>query len=227
MQAPQEQFIEYHREALAPVEPIFVFDRFIPKHIPPRFKTHRINDTLFHAGKCRDFGAEGIDDDILFLDGDKFPSQSPWETIERLKHEGNDIILFATEEKDLRFNWITKYERPPFGCYGNPHNGFCSCGFWISKEAIAKLRQLNGGYIFNTMFDGRYGEEDRYLGDQATAAGFKAIGGGPDVLLYGSIGGIHDHKEDFQKNFIKRIFAKQELLGEHINDNVEWGKAII
>lgn len=221
----QIDFVPLHREILSPIEPIFVFDRFTPAELPPRYKIHIVDDDGFYAGQCRDVGAEGLDDDILFLDGDKLMSASPYETIRRLGDD-NAVILFGCET-DKR-EWIFSGERPPIGYYGNPHNGFCTCGIWLRQDFINDVREMNGGRIFHPIFDCLYGEEDRYLGDQCIALGYKAIGAGADVILSGKISGITSNRNrEFNQNFANRIMLRSNIINPVAMDAVKWGVPVI
>ena len=103
------------------------------------------------AGRMRDIGAEGIDDDILFLDGDKVPMGDIVAEIELLKGlydcicygidgslEHSGLRSFMREDgKHGIVEWQARGFPYAYGCY--------SCGLRVSREAVRRLRDLNGG----------------------------------------------------------------------------------
>lgn len=213
----QQAFVQPMKEALAPHSPLFVFDRCEPVEGCNYILNNEGEGFL--AGKMRDKGAEGIDDDILFIDGDKVPQGDIVSDIERLKHK-YDCICYGIDGKyehsGLRgfmkkddVDDIVPWQKTGFpfasGCY--------SCGMWISREGIRKLRELNGGRIFHPAFDGVWGDEDNFVADELHYSGFR-IGYSTHVRLGGEFGSCEDRKkmDGFAANFIKRVYLRRELL---------------
>lgn len=203
------------RKALIPHEPLFVFDRCEPV-TGVNFKVNSEGDG-FLAGRMRDIGAEGIDDDILFLDGDKVPMGDVVADIERLKNK-YDCICYGVEsqyeDSELRrfmhvddTDGIVPFQAESqafaYGCY--------SCGIWISKEAVRKLRKLNGGRIFHPAFDGVWGDEDNFLADELHFSGFR-IGFSTHVRLLGVFSDCRTKMNGFAQNFIKRIHLRKQMF---------------
>jgi hypothetical protein len=211
----QEEYVEAMRNALAPHEPLFVFDRCDPV-AGVKYKVN-IEGSGFLAGKMRDLGAEGVDDDILFLDGDKIPMGDIVSDIEGLRNK-YDCICYGVEAgyehselrqfmRDEDFDGIV-----PFQSEGRPFASGCySCGMWISKAAIRKLRELNGGRIFHPAFDGTWGDEDNFLADELHYSGF-TIGFSTHVRLLGLFSDFNEKIDGLLQNFIKRINLRKELL---------------
>lgn len=211
----QQGFVNPMREALAPYEPLFVFDRCEPvegcRYI---LNTEGVG---FLAGRMRDIGADGVDDDILFLDGDKVPNGDIVADIEKLKSKygcicyGVDGSLENSEYRGFmredNVDGIVPFQRLgyPFasGCY--------SCGMWLSREAVWKLRELNGGRIFHLAFDGRWGDEDNFLADELHYSGFK-IGYSTHVRLSGRFGDWAQKCDDLAHNFIQRIQLRKQMF---------------
>ena len=203
-------------DALKPYNPIFVFDRCEPvKNV--NYILNREGDG-FLAGKCRDLGAAGIDDDILFLDGDKIPMGDIVKDIENLKSK-YDCICYGLEPEyensELRYfmhnidsdgilPFQSENKQFAYGCY--------SCGIWLSKEAIHKLRELNNGRIFHSAFDGTWGDEDNFVGDELYYSGFR-IGYSTHVRLIGVFSDYRTKLMDLVRNFHKRIDLRKELFG--------------
>ena len=105
----QQQFVRPMIKALAPVEPLFVFDRCEPAD-GCKYLCNKDGEG-FLAGRMRDIGAEGIDDDILFLDGDKVPQGDLVADILKLKDK-YDCICYGIrgdyEHSELR--WFMKFD---------------------------------------------------------------------------------------------------------------------
>lgn len=214
----QQEFVAPMRASLSPLEPVFVFDRCEPVdgcvHVVNR------DGEGFLAGRMRDLGAEGIDDDILFLDGDKVPMGDIVADIESLKGL-YDCICYgidgSLEHSRLRsfmredgrhgiVDWQARGFPYAYGCY--------SCGLWVCRDAVRKLRELNGGRIFHPAFDGTWGDEDNFLADELGYSGFR-IGYSTRVRLAGSFGSCDDKQkfDGYTANFIKRIGLRRNLLG--------------
>ena len=211
----QQEFVIPMRKALASHEPLFVFDRCEPvEGVQCKLNTEGEG---FLAGRMRDLGAEGIDEDILFLDGDKVPMGDIVADIERLKgkygcicygiaseHEHSELRSFMkVEDVDDVMPWQRKGFPFASGCY--------SCGMWICRDGIRKLRELNGGRIFHPDFDGVWGDEDNFLADELHYSGFK-IGYSTHVRLSGKFGDWSQKCDDLANNFVQRIRLRKQMF---------------
>lgn len=206
--------------ALWPHEPLFVFDRCRP--VPGcRYRVNAEGEG-FLAGKMRDLGAEGTDDDILFLDGDKVPQGDIVADIRRLQprygcicygvapeYEHPQLRRFMKEpDADGVMPWLVDKYPYAYGCY--------SCGMWVCRDGIRKLRELNGGRIFHPAFDGVWGDEDNFLADELGFSGF-TIGYSTHVRLGGKFGDYgRDKMWGFMGHFYQRILLRQALLGREL-----------
>jgi len=104
----------------------------------------------------RNLGASAAgDDDILFLDGDRWITSG---SIAGIESSETDIQLLRLEN-DSR-NSITDYQES----YGTVYNGFFSCGLFMKKTAIQKVIQFQGE-LFKLSTQEKWGIEDCYLGD--------------------------------------------------------------
>lgn len=217
----QQQFVEPMRNALAPVEPLFVFDRCAPvKGVNAIVNRGGVG---FLAGRMRDLGADGMDDDILFLDGDKVPLGNIVSDIADLqKFYGAICYGVAPEYESSVYRefmhkdgvhgivpWQAEGRTPiAFGCY--------TCGMWLSREAVRSIRKLNGGRIFHPAFDGRWGDEDNFLADELDWLGFR-IGYSTRVRLSGKFGDIgKDKMELYVQNFMRRLELNKGLLHKKV-----------
>lgn len=215
----QQKYVTAMQSALWPTKPLFVFDRCNPV----LGVWHKVNTEGegFLAGRMRDLGAEGIDDDILFLDGDKVPKGNIETDIFRLKdkydcicygvdkeYEHSELRKFMkVDDVDGHVPWQKKHFPYAFGCY--------SCGMWLSRKAVRKLRELNGGRIFHPAFDGFWGDEDNFLADELNAFGFK-IGYSTHVRLSGCFSDWTEKANSLARNFTKRIELRNSLLGSTV-----------
>ena len=216
----QQKYVPAMIAALEPIVPLFVFDRCEPVK-----ECNYIVNTEgdgFLAGKMRDLGAANVDDDILFIDGDKVPQGNIIADIDNLKskydcicygiapeYESPDLRAFMKEDNtDGIVPWQQENRPYSVGCY--------SCGMWLCRDAIRKLRELNGGRIFHPEFDGTWGDEDNFLADELGYSGFR-IGYSTHVRLSGNFGpwgqGQWTKMDGFFNNFVKRIRLRTELLG--------------
>ena len=216
----QREFVAPMRQALAPIEPLFVFDRCEPAEC-----CHCVvnrDGEGFLAGRMRDIGAHGVDDDILFLDGDKVPQGDIVADIETLKSrydcicygvsskfessEYRDFML--ADDKDGVVPFQADRKAPvAFGCY--------TCGMWMCKDAVNAVRRLNSGRIFHPAFDGTWGDEDNFLADELDSLGFR-IGFSTHVRLAGRFSDCHDKMDAFVGNFVKRLTLNRTLLGKNV-----------
>lgn len=215
----QQAFVEPMCKALTPMHPIFVFDRCEPVDSV----THKVNTEGdgFLAGRMRDLGAEGIDDDILFLDGDKIPQGDIISDIERLKCKYDAICYgIAGEKESSEYRSFMREDGMdgivPWQSSGFPYASGCySCGLWLSRDIVRKVRELNGGRIFHPDFDGIWGDEDNFLADEINAVGGR-IGYSTHVRLGGGFSDWTKRVDDLAKNFIKRIELRKSLLGREV-----------
>lgn len=215
----QQKFVEPMCMALAPLHPIFVFDRCEPVDSV----THKVNHDGdgFLAGRMRDIGAEGIDDDILFLDGDKIPHGDIVADIEQLKDKYDAICYgIAGEKENSEYRSFMRNDGVDgivtWQASGFPYASGCySCGLWLSRDIIRKVRELNGGRIFHPDFDGIWGDEDNFLADEINAVGGR-IGYSTHVRLSGSFSDWMKRVDDLARNFIKRIELRKSLLGREV-----------
>lgn len=215
----QQEFVEPMCNALAPLHPIFVFDRCEPVDSV----THKVNaeGVGFLAGKMRDIGAEGIDDDILFLDGDKIPQGDIVADIESLKGKYDSICYgIAGEKENSEYRSFMRADDVdgivPWQASGFPYASGCySCGLWLSRDIVRKVRELNGGRIFHKDFDGIWGDEDNFLADEINAVGGR-IGYSTHVRLSGEFSDWTKRVDDLARNFIKRIELRKSLLGREV-----------
>lgn len=225
--------------------PLFVFDRCeIPQDFNGEYKTTNLSGNKFMAGYTRDIGAEGIDDDILFLDQDKVPTENPEKLINELRWY-YDCIIFYLKENDPRLlhtkwhqngtaeRYIIEPPKPhdyiPWLYYDEPKNGVYTAGIWLSKKVLPEIRELNQGRIFNPNFDGNWGEEDRFLGDELVALGYR-IGYIRDIRLqHSNVTNASTRMDEFSLNFALRLQLRKMLSSEFNkpNNHIVWGKRII
>jgi len=212
----QPEFVQPMIDALSPLTPIYVFDRCQPVDVP-RMIVNRSGEG-FLAGRMRDLGADGIDDDILFLDGDKVPQGDIIADIESLKNKYDCICYGVAPEKehselrgfmkqhnaDGQIPFQEQKMSLAYGCY--------SCGMWISRNAIRELRNLNGGRIFHPNFDGRWGDEDNFVADELNHLGFR-IGYSTHVRLSGEFSDCSTKMDIYVQNFRERLLLRKQLLG--------------
>ncbi len=155
--------IEKMRESLLPYkyERIWVLDRcsdgsasLLEKH-----GEYFVNTPEWLEGRqtsyARNIGAMIAQDDVLFLDGDRFIVDGSIEGIEKTE---NDIELL-TIENDSRTG-ILNYKK----IYGSVFNGFFSCGLFMKRSAIEKVIRFQGE-LFRIDMQADWGIEDTGLGD--------------------------------------------------------------
>lgn len=198
------------------IEPLFVFDRCKP--VKNCNYIHNTTGEGFLAGQMRDLGAAEIDDDILFLDGDKIPNGDIIHDINSLKMK-YDCICYGLKPKyetsDYRKFMHNKNTDDIVPFQKNKCHFSCgtySCGIWLSKEAIRALRNVNNGRIFHPSFDGYWGDEDNFLADELYYLGFK-IGYSTNIRLSGKFGKLTEEKlMSLRKNFMKRVDLRIKLF---------------
>lgn len=226
------KYIDQFRNILSPNEPLFVFDRCEPpERFTGQYKIHTDERDTFLAGKVRDFGAEDCYDDIMFFDQDKVPDINPERVLYDINRDFFDCIIFFTERDNRQIAGNMFYRDDYIGWkkYFDTQNYLYTCGIWISAKMIEKLRRLNGGRIFHPAFDGRWGEEDRFLGDEIVALGGK-IGYISTVrLAQTSIGNAQEHITDFSTNFGKRLQLRNTLSPKFMDPylRITWGDKLI
>lgn len=166
----------------------------------------------FLAGFARDLGAKHFKEGgILFLDGDKVPQGDLNYLEEFITINSYDAVLLGSEN-DKR-SWINESEGDYFysqEIFDNPHNQFYSCGLYLSRRAINAVYELNEGRIFHSIFDGKWGEEDRFLGDQLVYLGMK-IGYTSKIKLSGQLSDYTQRIDDLSFNFINRLKMRNSL----------------
>lgn len=194
-----------------------VFDRCeVPPNYPGAYKTYSDNTNDFLAGKMRDIGAENILTDILFFDEDKLPTENPIPTINVLKHK-YDVIIFLTEQNDQR-NEKLDLTKPdnyvPITNYGKSNFVF-TCGLYLNKNVIKSIKELNNGRIFHEAFDGRWGGEDDFLGDEIIACGYK-IGYITNIKVAGSVSYVTETSDKLDDLNISNY--KRYLLNTCLSD---------
>lgn len=214
----QQEFVEPMMKALAPVEPMFVFDRCEPVE-GCRYRVNKEGEG-FLAGKMRDLGAEGVDDSILFLDGDKVPCGDIVGDIDWLSPEYDCICYgIAGELEDsvyrLHMKEDGKHGQVPWQAAGFPYASGCySCGMWVSREGVRYLRETNGGRVFHPAFDGEWGDEDNFLADELHYGGFR-IGYSTRVRLGGNLGGYRgsrEKQESWMRHFCLRVELRKKMF---------------
>lgn len=117
---------------------------------------------------CRNIGyaraTEDGPDDVLFLDGDRYPVLGRLDTLEKAE---TDVTLLMLQ-RDMRDEIADYSDR-----YGRVFNFFFSCGIMIKADACRKLEEFyaarRGDYGQSTIFpvtvERRWGIEDTHLGD--------------------------------------------------------------
>lgn len=103
----------------------------------------------------RNLGATIANDDVLFLDGDRYIVSGG---IEELENSATDIQLLRLQNESR--NSVSDYQQ----IYGTVYNGFFSCGLFMKKNAIQKVIRFQGE-LFKLSTQEKWGIEDCYLGD--------------------------------------------------------------
>lgn len=206
---------------------IFVKDRInFNNYSNIKIINSNINDNGFFAGKCRDIGANDIiDKDILFFDEDKIPSINPISKINELKNI-YDVIVFPVEVNDFRKIKFTEEHGLIPREYYNKESFIFTSGIYLKKEVIRDLRILNKGRIFHPIFDGIWGGEDDFLGDEILALGYK-IGYIRDIVLSGKVtDGIVERPYELIESDKRRLYLRKALspiFNESSDNKIEWG----
>lgn len=150
---------------------------------------------------ARNLGATIAQDDVLFLDGDRYVVAG---SIEGIENTENDIELL-TIEKDSRIG-ILNYKQ----IYGRVYNGFFSCGLFIKRSAIEKVVRFQGE-LFRIDMQADWGIEDTGLGDVCYHLRLSA-----DLFRRCVLAGSFDKKSlDRSEILVKRFQFRDKL-------NVKW-----
>ena len=209
----------------------FIFDRINkPDNFSGKYKIYNENSNRFLAGKMRNLGISDItSEDVIFFDEDKVPNINPIPIIEQLKQYYDCILFFI--ENDPR---ITKFKRYmklhdiiPLKRYGLGSFVY-TCGIYLKNQVIRDIQKLNNGYLFHPAFDGTWGGEDDFLGDEIMALGYKIGFYSAQILKNKVTTGIVDRKNDLITSLKTRTGLNQKLASEFIShQRIEWGKRII
>ena len=153
---------------------------------------------------ARNLGADVCDgsDGILFLDGDRYPVKG--DIRKAVENCDSDILLFRVED-DFRTNDNFALN------YGRVYNGFFSCGVYLTRKALDKIRAFQDGKIFSEWMQKYWGIEDTYLGDVCYHLGLTAKLD-MDVVLNGT----------FDRNTVDSIDVIEMRLRERLKLNVKW-----
>jgi hypothetical protein len=206
----QSKYIKYFEEKLKDIEHLYVIDRPTEIYAKNINAIYNFNGSGFLAGYCRDLGASkyNYDDDLLFLDGDKFPIKG---NLEELNNIPGDVVLLSVEN-DIRkiFNELVPNTTKEYIIKDkiNPYNNVFSCGILLRKRFINHVRKINNdGRIFKEIFDGNFGEEDTFLGDVVSYNYDKekfSIYITNKIILNGGFSCEKDRNEELIVNFAKR-----------------------
>lgn len=194
---------------------IFVFDRVeVPKNFKGNYKTYNGEEISFLAGKIRNIGIEDIDDDVLFFDEDKIPSENPIHKIEKLKNK-YDCILYFSEYNDTRITKLISHNNDdfiPLKTFGDNNNFVYTCGIFLKKEVINDIKYINNGKLFHPIFDGKWGREDAFLGDEILALGYK-IGYDKTIKLKNGVSSSNNRikADEFNDNIKKELILRNVI----------------
>jgi len=117
-----------------------------PTELEGRQTSYSRNLGLYHTDS---------EQDVMFLDGDRYFIEGKFDPI----NWNYDIGLFKLTE-DSR-DIIIDYK----DIYGTVHNGFYSCGLFMKRSAIEKVKAFQNGELFKLDIQTDWGIEDMYLGD--------------------------------------------------------------
>lgn len=140
------------------------------------------------------------EDDVLFLDGDRYPVKGD---LESLKNSKTDITLLALEDDFRIERGGENYEN----FYGKVTNFFYSCGIFLKKDAIKKVCEFQGGELFSTDAQEVWGIEDTYLGDVCYSLGLTCQFN-TDIRLRGT---FEKRELDSMDVFKKRLEMRSKL----------------
>lgn len=154
----------------------------------------------FYAGANRNYGLRssylkyGKTGYVLFLDGDRVPlGYSPAIIHDTLARYQADALLLTCLNDNRAIAQSPLSDGPvDAGCLVSE---FYSCGIVLTDGAISAIMELNGGELFHPAFNGHWGEEDKYLGIQLDALGFKTCFTNRIKLGGGTLGGMESHPD--------------------------------
>lgn len=132
-----------------------------------------IYETDMHnlQGRCTSFCRnEGLSltfrySDVLFLDGDRFVVEGA--LINAVDECETDILLFKCQGDGRTAESFKQ-------AYGQVRNEFYSCGLFMRRSAIEKVKKFQGGVLFREDMQQAWGIEDTYLGDVCYHLGLTA-----------------------------------------------------
>lgn len=211
----QENFLLGMYNAVKSFKYVFVLDRCVDNSESICIEngiTYIKNDKGdgFLAGYARQLGVNffGSDDYILFLDGDKIP-KGDLGKIYNYIDANIDCLLFKTigDTRTFGSDILLKFPKE------NPHNTIYSCGVMLSPKLMKKCIEYSTcGRVWNEIFDGKWGEEDRFIGDVAIFHDMNIMCSSC-VVLTTEITGIKDTNRLFElgQNTIKRLFLRKKI----------------
>lgn len=210
----QSSHIPAMKAALCGHDVVWAFDRCNPSVYVEGDKTVKnAIGTGFQAGRTRDEGAKvhGYEEGILFLDGDRVPQGD----LPDFSAMGYDAICLYAED-DPRYYMEGVHEATWYGVpFEDPCNYIYTLGIWLSPRAMKVLLEECDGRLFDADFDGKWGEEDRYIGDVLRIRGL-TIGFSDEPRLAGKVGSLEPMKgAEFALNFIKRSQKRKLLLDKY------------
>jgi len=213
---------------------IFVLDRCTDnsESVLTDLNEHYIKNDIgigFCAGTARSLGAQHTDpySDILFLDGDRIPSNINEQLVYNALHL-YDITLIKGEIEPRK--WFSDdFTYNPN--YGLADSHVWTCGFAIRREAVQVITKINHNTLFNNLFDGEYGWEDLHLGDVAYHCGLTCGGFPKSSYVEGELSLVYldDKPRYLEQNRLRmsmREFLRHrmEKYSHRINDRPDIGK---
>jgi hypothetical protein len=222
------------KELLPTFKRIFVLDRCTDKSesVLSDLNEYYVKNDIgigFCAGTARSLGAKYSDpySDILFLDGDRIPSNLNEQLIYNALHL-YDITLIKGEIEPRK--WFSDdFTYNPN--YGLADSHVWTCGFAIRREAIQVISKINHNNLFNNLFDGEYGWEDLHLGDVAYHCGLTCGGFPKSSYVEGELSLVYldDKPRYLEQNRLRmsmREFLRHriEKYSHRINDRPDVSK---
>lgn len=159
------------QEQLPNIERLFVLNRCIDnsKQVMTELGEKFIEITEgvgFRIATAKNVGLQHVnpDNDVLFIDGDRYPHNISIELINTALKKF-DITVLKCENEISRL-WVNnEFTKNP-----NQHrlyNDVWGCGFVIRRSAIEKIKNINNGRLYTELFNGSWGEEDQNIGDMS------------------------------------------------------------
>lgn len=91
-----------------------------------------------------------------------------------------------------------------------------SCGIYLTPKAIQIAKSYSEqNRIFNEVFDGYWGEEDRFLGDIMFKNNL-SIGYTSKIKLSGTITESNEASDKIIRNFLVRLKLRQNILAKYL-----------